>query len=134
MEVESYKQHQFFKQTIDRFVQALPGGYRGSRKVAMRYIYPRTTLANFIELKSEQPPMTPAEFFELLSAVPGVLTVVPHPKSKSEQNNYGHHYQERQMSMKFGLGHWVLRKHMCELLYLKSWFKRMRVSTLFLIV
>ena len=58
MEVESYKQHQFLKQTIDRFVQALPGGYRGSRKVAMRYIYPRTTLANFIELKSEQPPMT----------------------------------------------------------------------------
>ena len=124
MEVESYKQHQFFKQTIDRFVQALPGGYRGSRKVAMRYIYPRTTLANFIELKSEQPPMTPAEFLELLSAVPGVLTVVPHPKSKSEQNNYGHH----------NYGHWVLRKHMCDLLYLKSWFKRMRVSTLFLIV
>ena len=26
MEVESYKQHQFFKQTIDRFAQALPGG------------------------------------------------------------------------------------------------------------
>ena len=124
MEVESYKQHQFFKQTIDRFVQALPGGYRGSRKVAMRYIYPRTTLANFIELKSEQPPMTPAEFLELLSAVPGVLTVVPHPKSKSEQSNYGHH----------NYGHWVLGKHMCDLLYLKSWFKRMRVSTLFLIV
>ena len=95
MEVESDNQHQIFKQTIDRFAQALPGGYRGSRKVAMRYIYPRTTLANFIELKSEQPPMTPAEFLELLSAVPGVLTVVPHPKSKSEQNNYGHHYQER---------------------------------------
>ena len=61
----------------------------------MRYIYPRTTLANFIELKFEEPPMRPAEFLELLSAVPGVLTVVPHPKSKAEQNNYGDHYQER---------------------------------------
>ena len=95
MEVESYKQHQIFKQTIDRFAQALPGGYRGSRKVAMRYIYPRTTLANFIELNSEEPPMRPAEFVELLSAVPGVLTVVMHPKTKAEQNNYGDHYQER---------------------------------------
>ena len=95
MEIESYKQHQLFKQTIDHFAQALPGGYRGSRKVAMRYIYPRTTLANFIELKSEQPPMTPAEFVELLSAVPGVLHVVMHPKTKAEQNNYGDHYQER---------------------------------------
>ena len=27
MEVESYNQHQILKQTIDRFAQALPGGY-----------------------------------------------------------------------------------------------------------
>ncbi len=85
MEVESYKQVRLFQQTVNHLAQALPGGYRGWRKVAMRYIYPRTTLANFIELKSEQPPMTPAEFFELLSAVPGVLAVAPHPKSKLEQ-------------------------------------------------
>ena len=84
MEIESYKQHQLFKQTIDHFAQALPGGYRGSRKVAMRYIYPRTTLANFIELKFEESPMRPAEFLELLSAVPEVLEVVLHPKSKLE--------------------------------------------------
>ena len=95
MEVESYKQHQIFKQTIDSFAQALPGGNHGSRKVAMRYTYPRTTLANFIGLKFEEYPMRPTEFLELLSAVPGVLSVVPNPKSKAEQRNYGDHYQER---------------------------------------
>ncbi len=95
MEVESCKQVRLFQKTVKRLAQALPGGYHGSRHAAMRYIYQETTLANFIELKSEQPPMTPAEFFELLSAVPGVLKVVPHPKSKLEQKKFGHYYQER---------------------------------------
>ena len=95
MELESYKQDRLFQQTVHRLAQALPGRYRGSRHAAVRYIYRQTTLANFIELKSEQPPMTPAEFFELLSAVPGVLKVVPHPKSKLEQKKFGHHYQQR---------------------------------------
>ena len=87
MELESYKQDRLFQQTVHRLAQALPGRYRGSRHAAVRYIYRQTTLANFIELKSEQPPMTPEEFFALLSAVPGVLKVVPHPKSKLEQKN-----------------------------------------------
>ena len=87
MVVESYEQDRLFQDAVHDLVQALPGRYCGSRHAAVRYIYQQTTLANFIELKSEQPPMTPAEFFELLSAVPGVLEVVPHPKSKLEQKN-----------------------------------------------
>ena len=82
MVVESDEQVRLFQRTVNDLAQALPGGYHGSRHAAVRYIYPETTLANFIELKSEQPPMTPEEFFALLSAVPGVLKVVPHPKIK----------------------------------------------------
>ena len=82
MAVERYEQDRLFQNAVHDRVQALPGIYCGSRDAAVRYIYRQTTLANFIELKSEQPPMTPEEFFELLSAVPDVLQVVPHPKSK----------------------------------------------------
>ena len=82
MVVERYEQDRLFQDAVHDRVRALPGIYCGSRDAAVRYIYRQTTLANFIELKSEQPPMTPEEFFALLSAVPGVLKVVPHPKSK----------------------------------------------------
>ena len=68
MEVESFKQIRLFQDAVHERVQALPGRYLGSRHPVARYIYRETTMGNFIELKSEQPPMTPAEFFELLSA------------------------------------------------------------------
>ena len=90
-----WDQDRLFQDAVHDRVQALPGIYCGSRDAAVRYIYHGTTLANFIELKSEQPPMTPAEFFGLLSAVPGVLEVVLHPQSKLEQGKRGHYYQER---------------------------------------
>ena len=95
MVVESYEQDRLFQDAVHDRVQALPGIYCGSRDAAVRYIYRGTTLGNFIELKPEQPPMTPAEFFGLLSAVPGVLEVVLHPQSKLEQGKRGHYYQER---------------------------------------
>ena len=87
MAVERYEQDRLFRNAVHDRVQALPGIYCGSRDAAVRYIYHGTTLGNFIELKSEQPPMTPAEFFGLLSAVPDVLEVVLHPKTKLEQKN-----------------------------------------------
>ena len=87
MVVDSYEQDRLFRDAVHDLFQALPGIYCGSRDAAVRYIYHGTTLGNFIELKSEQPPMTPAEFFGLLSAVPDVLEVVPHPKSKLEKKN-----------------------------------------------
>ena len=85
MVVESYEQDRLFQDAVHDLVQALPGIYCGSRDAAVRYIYHGTTLGNFIELKPEQHPMTPPEFFKLLSAVPDVLEVVLHPKSKLEQ-------------------------------------------------
>ena len=83
-----WEQDRLFQDAVHDRVQALPGRYRGSRHPVARYIYRETTMGNFIELKSEQPPMTPAEFFELLSAVPGVLAV------QLEQKSLGRHYKQ----------------------------------------
>ncbi len=88
MEVESYKQVRLFQQTVKHLAEALPGGYHGSRHAAKRYIHPEITLANFIELKCEEPPMTLPDFFKLLCAVPDVVAV------KLEHKRLSHHYQQ----------------------------------------
>ena len=56
---------------INEFAKALPDGYKGSRSMPDRFMWQKTTLACFIELRE-----TPNDLASLLFAVKGVRTVV----------------------------------------------------------
>ena len=70
------------------YAQSLIGGYRGSRMAKARYMYEKTVLANFIELRADER-LEPEDFRVLLEKVQGVKAVTLHDKSKEEQGNPG---------------------------------------------
>ena len=76
------------RKRMTAYAQSLTGEYRGSRMKTARYMYEKTVLANFIELREDER-LEPAHFRVLLQKVQGVKAVNLHDKSKEEQGNPG---------------------------------------------